>query len=401
LNSTGASSCGQRVDAAVLVARRKSNRVWYPRHMRGRTFGRPSLVYVIPALGILLLFSVPPSYSASPSPGQNIIVQHVYAIPSTGTSEYAVNLPLSVRSGDLLVVGAVFGSVDTGTVSDTLSNSFSGQQNNRSTVCYPCASNLGTGIWWSISKSSGNDTVNVRGLNSTELVEIFEIAGANSSTIGLGGGGGHSPNPGINAVTAGQDVHDGTAFVLVIGGSADGNQSNVTCYPYGAIDNTPAQSPGFTIEPYCGTPSPFTGGLVFGEYGIGNNTGTYTCQPSGNSSTCSTTGPGFTADLGVNPPLAGYVLGQAFWVDPALSTTGLGTTITTQTRSVSTSLTTSTHTLGGTSAVQTPLTTSSTTSLANGTPDAFVSYVPYIAIAAVAIIVAIAASVALLHRRSK
>jgi len=378
--------------------------------MKRRTPVNPILGFTILALGILLLFGISPSHSANPSAGKNIIVQHVYAIPRTAHAVLSVNLSLPVTSGDMLVVGVVFGSVDTGTVTDNLSNSFSGQQQNRNTVCYPCASNLGTGIWWAIAKSSGNDTVNVRSLNSTELVEVFELAGANASTIGWGGGGGYSPNPGINTISAGQEVHDGDAFVLVIGGSADGNQSSVTCYPYGAIDYTPAQSPGFTIEPYCGTPSPFTGGLIFGEYGIGNNTGRYTCQPSGNSSTCSVTGTGFTADLGADPPLAGYSLGQAFWVDPTLSAsvtstqTEPSTTSGIPTQSVSTSLvtptsTTSTPTLGTTSSVQTRSSTTSSTTHPASSPGASTNYALYIAVAAVVIVAGIAASEALLRRR--
>jgi hypothetical protein len=393
--------------------------------MQGRTPPSPSLVYTALALCILLLFGIAASHSASPPAGKNIIVQHVYAIPTTGTGKLSVNLSLPVASGDLLVVGVVFGSVDTGSVSDTLANSFTGQQLNRSMVCYPCASNLGTGIWWATSRSSGNDTVNVQSSNSTELVEVFEIAGANASTIGLGSGGGWSPNPGINAVTAGQEVHDGTAFVLVVGGSADGNQSSVTCFPYGAIDNIPAQSPGFIIEPYCGTASPFTGGLMFGEYGIGNNTGEYICQPSGNSTTCSTTGTAFVEDLGVNPPLAGYSLGQAFWVDPTASasqstttttvpsqstatqppTTTTGTTQPTTTTRLTTSIESTTTATAQSQSVSTELASSSTLSQStstqsseNGGTNTIVSNAPYIAAGVAAVLVAVGISVVLSRR---
>jgi hypothetical protein len=355
----------------------------------------------------LLLFSIPPSYSAGQSGGKNIIAQHVYAIPKAGSSQFSVNLSLPVTSGDLLVVGVVFGSVDTGSVTDSLSNSFSGQQQNRSMVCYPCASNLGTGIWWATSRSSGNDTVIVRSLNSTELVEVFEIAGANASTIGLGSGGGWSRTPGLDGISAGGVVHDGTAFVLVIGGSADGNQSGVMCYPYGPIDNIPAQSPGFTIEPYCGTASPFTGGLIFGEYGIGNNTGRYVCQPYGNGSSCTATGTAFVADLGVNPPLAGYALGQTFYVDPTPSVPTQTTTTTAipeQTSSnnspltTSTQPTTSTSTLTSTGSVSEQSTSSSSTE--SGGTGVVAVYTPYIVAAVAALAVAVGVSAVLLRRQS-
>jgi hypothetical protein len=350
----------------------------------------------------------------------------VYAIPRTGVGEFSVNLSLPVTSGDLLVVGAVFASVDAGSVTDTLANSFSGQELNRNTI-WLGPSNLGTGIWWATASSSGNDTVEVQSFNSTELVEVFEIAGANASTLGFGSGGGWSPTPGINAVTAGQEVHDGTAFVMVIGGSSDGNQSGVTCFPNGAIDYTPAQSPGFIIEPYCGTPSPFTGGLLFGEFGIGNNTGGYVCSPSGNSTTCSTTGTAFVEDLGVNPALAGYTMGQTFWVDPTASASTQSTTTspseststqpTTSTqRTTTTQLTTSTvvtttSTTQSQSASTQPTTTNTvpsqststhsttTQSNENGGANMIVSNAPYIAVGVAAVLVAVGVSVALSRRR--
>ena len=378
--------------------------------------------FVILALGVLLLFGISPSYSASPSAGKNIIVQHVYVIPRTGHAVLSVYLSLPVTSGDMLVVGVVFGSADTGSVTDALSNSFLDQQQNRTTVSFPGSSDLGTGIWWTTSKSSGNDTVRVRSLNSTELVEVFEIAGANASTVGLGSGGGYSPDPGIGGVTAGQEVHDGTAFVMVVGGSANGSQDNATCYPLGPIDYTPAQSPGFIIEPYCGTASPFTGGLLLGEYGIGNNTGSTVCHPSGNSSTCTTSGTAFTADLGVNPPLAGDVLGQAFWVDPTTLAPAQTTTITTvASRSTSsqsatptattlttaitvtresTSQTTPRSTSSLTTASTTSTTSTSTRPLQNG-PPAISGYMPYVVAGVVGVGVAVLALASLLRRRGR
>lgn len=323
---------------------------------------------------ILLAFAVsssPPSHSASQSLGKNIIVQHEYVIPTGGFSEFNVSLT-RVTSGNLLVVGVVFGSMDTGTVADTLSNNFTGQIQ-PSQPCYPCAPNLATGIWWSVSKSSGNDTVVIRSSNSTELVEVFEIAGTNSSTIGYGGGGGWSPNPGINTLTAAQDIHDGNAFVLLIGGDVNGSGTSETCYPYGPIDNSPAQSPGFIIEPYCGAKSPFTSGLIFGEYGVGNNTGQTICQPKGNGTSCSITGKGFTADLGANPPLAGNVLGQVFYIDPVYS--------------AATQLTTtgvvSTHPFG------------------NSAPGKLSGWALYVAIGVAAAVVTVGTTMVLLRRRSR
>ncbi len=284
------------------------------------------------AVIVLLILGAPASRSASQSSGVNSIVQHTFVILRSGLAKVSVSLQSPVNKGDLVVVGVVFHSVDTGTVSDSLSNSFQGQVQNRSNICYPCAPDLGTGIWWSVVKSFGNDTVVVTSPNSTELVEVFDIRGASPSTIGFAGGGGWGSTPGLNAIAA-QEVHDGNAFVLLIGGSVCEEQNSTTslvagicnagpetCYPYGPIDYLPAQSSGFTIEPYCGTESPFTSGLIYGEYGVGDNTGGYSCAPSGNGTTCTVSGEGFTADLGVNPPLAGSDLGQIFYVDPNYAT---------------------------------------------------------------------------------
>ena len=328
------------------------------------------VVTLVTTIVLGLLTGFPVSHSASQSVGQNIIVQHEYAVPKAGFGEYNLSLSQPVKSGDLLVVGVVFASEDVGAVTDTLSNLFVGQNQS--------ASDLGTAIWWSVSKSSGNDTIGVRSLDSAELVEVFEIAGANASTVGSGGGGGWSPGPGINAVAASQDIHDGNAFVLLIGGDDNGSGVSETCFPYGPIDNTPAQSPGFTIEPYCGTEVPFSGGLIFGEYGVGNDTGEYTCQPKGNGTSCSATGNGFTADLGVNPPLAGNVLGQVFYVDPTYSTP------------------TQTATANGASTQ--PVSTRSPGSGTLVNPD---GYAPYVVALVSAVAVIVAASLALLHRHGR
>jgi hypothetical protein len=333
-------------------------------------------------------------------------------IPKQGYARLNVSLPLPVTSGNLLVVAAVFGSVDGGKVSDTLSNSFSEQSENRTTQCSPCApeaSKIGTGIWWSVSKSSGNDTLIIASQKSTELVEVFEIAGANISTIGFAGGGGWASTPGLNGMGS-QNIHDGDAFAMLIGGSicevnstsptpgegaSECNPGNELCYPSGPIDELPAQSQGIIIEPYCGTRSLFTNGLIYGEYGVGNNTGQVVCYRSGNTTACSTVGKGFTVNLAVNPPLSGNALGQLFYVDPDYSISYQQSTTTTAVPPLSSSSYSSSTAIATRTSTQSQ--DVSTQSLTGISPSASPNYTLYIA-SGITVAVVLLATLVLLHR---
>jgi hypothetical protein len=235
-------------------------------------------------------------------------------------------------------------------------------------------------------------------------VEVFEIAGANISTIGFTGGGGWSSTPRLGGM-GNQNIHDGNAFAMLISGSicqvnatsptpgegaSECNPGNEICYPSGPIDELPAQSPGITIEPYCGTKSLFTNGLIYGEYGAGNNTGQVACQRSGNATTCSTTGNGFTVDLAVNPPLSGNVLGQLFYVDPTDVVSAQQSAVTTAVQPLSSS----TGTAARTSTQSQPVSTQPPNHISRGASP---NYTLYLAVG-ITVAVFLLATFALLRR---
>ncbi len=258
-------------------------------------------------------------FVSDPARAKAAIVQHKYVIPTLGIARFNLTTDSPVTKGNLLVVGVVFASNLTGSVSDSLGNSWSRTGGGGG---YPNDPQIGVRIWWSVLKISGNDTITISSQNSVEMVDEFEIRGADASTVAESNGGGFSgPGDyqarGIANVNCTRGCYNsGGVFVLVVAGSnALGNE---TCAPM-LIGDTPPQTPGFTIEPYCGMISPYSHEQVYGEYGV-------------------TDGPGFSVSLGASPYFGGYVLTTIFIVDPSLNSSSSvsSTTITTSSESNST-----------------------------------------------------------------
>lgn len=237
------------------------------------------------------------------------IVQHVFVVPTNRANIVTVHLALPVVAGDLLVVGAVFGKNVSGScepngcpfsvaarINASASDSLSGPLSTRDAAIPQSQfgsvyiTDMSNVIWWGTARSSGNDTISVKG-PATELVEVFEVANADLSTVGVSAQWGHRSLS--NGATYVEDIGGvgntmTRPFVLVIG-STDANMTT-NCV------SGPPQSQGFSFEPYCGTDSPFTNEQIYGEFAA-TNTGS------------------FFASLGTGPLFTPYSLvGDTFFV---------------------------------------------------------------------------------------
>lgn len=283
-------------------------------------------------------------FVSNPARATADIVQHKYVLMSYGVPQLNVTLSSPVTKGDVLVVGAVFGSNLSGSISDSLSNSWSGDVDPGNSYpndySYPNDPRLGTGMWWSSVGADGNDTIRITSNNSTILVDVFEIRGANLSTA-MYFGGGTSPETStlVDYYSCMPSCFKGSgSFVFFLTG-IDSTDAGM-CFPENGtieVDNSLAiQSPGFTIEPYCGSISPLTNEQVIGEYDV-------------------TDAPGYAVALGVSPAYNGWRSVQMFAVDPVFnssaSTTTTQTTTTTVTQPVTGPGTTVTTTRNVTSTV--------------------------------------------------
>jgi YVTN family beta-propeller protein len=264
-------------------------------------------------------------FVSNPARATADIVQHEYILMGHGVPQLSITLPSPVTKGDILVVGAVFGSNLSGSISDSLSNSWSGgvePGNSYPTdYTYPNDPRLGTGMWWSGARADGNDTISIASNNSTMLVDVFEVRGANLSTAMFFGG---LASPGtsnlVDYYSCMPSCFRGSgSFVFVLTGIDSPGAG--TCFPENGTTEVDGslvtQSPAFTIEPYCGHTSPLTDEQVIGDFDV-------------------TDAPGFTVALGVTPAYDGWLSAQIFAIDPLLnSSTSITTTTTaTVTRSV-------------------------------------------------------------------
>jgi len=242
---------------------------------------------------------------SDPAVASSAIVQHTFVLPITGEPRLNVTLPSPVTRGNLLVVGVVFASNSSGSVSDSLSNRWTG------TPYSDDGSDTGTSFWWATTRVSGNDTVTITSDGTVELVEVFEIRGAHESTAGVYSAGAIGPGLENNTWIAQgglpppYSTNETGLFILAIAGAYGTGRE--TCVPY--TSNSPSspnyQTAGFTIEPYCGDTSPFSGQDVFGEYFATDN-------------------PGTIAQLGVTRPFTGWVVWQIFSVSIDLNSSSIG-----------------------------------------------------------------------------
>jgi YVTN family beta-propeller protein len=266
-------------------------------------------------------------FVSNPSRATADIVQHKYVLASQGVPQLNVTLSSPVTKGDVLVVGAVFGSNLSGSITDSLKNSWAGDVDPGNSYptdyTYPNDARLGTGMWWAKVGADGNDTISIASNNSTMLVDVFEIRGANLSTaMYMGGGASPQTSTLVDYYSCAPSCFKGSgSFVFFLTG-IDSAVSG-TCFAENGTTEVDGslvtQSPGFTIEPYCGSISPLTNEQVIGEYDV-------------------TDAPGYTVALGVNPAYDGWRSVQIFAVDPAVNSS-VGTTTTTVARSLTSTAT--------------------------------------------------------------
>ncbi|QQG48484.1 MAG: YncE family protein [archaeon] len=232
---------------------------------------------------------------SDPSRVSSDLVQHEFVIPASPSNRVDLVPDHPIQQGDLLVVGAVFGTNNSGSIKDSSSNNWSGETN-PNPYSYPNDPTLGTGIWSAKAALGTNDTITITSGGSVALVEFFELRGANFSSIGRYGGGGTGGLVGLGSVNCSNGCPQlPGAFIFVIGGSISG--PGASCYPFEGIpgEGYPPQGPGFTIEPFCGSQSPSTGNRLWVEYGL-------------------TDYPGFSVGLGLTPAVEQYSLDQVLVV---------------------------------------------------------------------------------------
>jgi len=317
-------------------------------------------------------------FVSNPARATADIVQHEYVLTSYGVPQLNITLPSPVAKGDVLVVGAVFGSNLSGSISDSLLNSWLGGVEPGNS--YPTDPRLGTGMWWSSVGADGNDTIRVTSNNSTILVDVFEIRGANPSTA-MYFGGGASPETStlVDYYSCTPSCFDGSgSFVFFLTGIDSAGAG--TCFPENGTTEVDGslvtQSPGFTIEPYCGSTSPLTNEQVIGEYDI-------------------TDAPGYTVALGVSPAYDGWRSVQIFAIDPLLNSS----TSTTTTQTTTTVIQPVTTTMTTTQTVTGPGTTATTTQTVTSTTTQNTSSVPAWAYATMAVLIIVGLAIGYIVKR--